>query len=596
MNNFFIRSKKFVVAHKLVSALVVLVVLYGGYKWYVALTDNSGVTKYVFAAVEKQTIVTSVSGSGQVSTSNQIDLKPKAAGSITGVYVSGGQEVKAGALVASIDATDAAKTVRDAEVSLETAKLSLAKLKQPPDQLSLTQSQNALAHANTSKQNAQDDLDNAHDDGFNSVASAFLDLPAVMTGLHDMLFTPSAALGGLSVNNIDFYRTTALLYDPRAADYGADVASKYQIALTKYNQTFTAYKALTRTSDTSTTEATILETYEMALALSDAVKSTNNLIQFYEDQSTQHDKKPLAYADTHLATLNTYTGKVTTHLTDLLSVMGTIKNEKNAILDADRSIAENTQSFAKLQAGTDVLDLRSSEIAVTQKENALLDARQKLADYYVRAPFDGTIAKLSVKKFDSASAGTAVATLVTTQKIAEISLNEVDAAKIKVGQKATITFDAIDGLSIAGTVSEIDTMGTVTQGVVTYAVKIAFDTQDDRVKSGMSVSAAIITDAKQDVLAVPLSAVKASGSLQYVQVLDNPPSGATAPLGIIPTTPLREVTIETGLSNDTTAEVVSAGLKEGDMVVVRTITAVAATTQAPSLIGGGGGNRALRGG
>ena len=100
--------------------------------------------------------------------------------------------------------------------------------------------------------------------------------------------------------------------------------------------------------------------------------------------------------------------------------------------------------------------------------------------------------------------------LITKQKIAEISLNEVDAAKVKVGQKVTLTFDAIDGLSITGEVSEIDALGTVSQGVVTYGVKIAFDTQDERVKSGMSVSAAIITDVKQNVLLVPNAAVKSN--------------------------------------------------------------------------------------
>jgi multidrug efflux pump subunit AcrA (membrane-fusion protein) len=142
-------------------------------------------------------------------------------------------------------------------------------------------------------------------------------------------------------------------------------------------------------------------------------------------------------------------------------------------------------------------------------------------------------------------------------------------AKVKVNQKVTLTFDAIEDLNITGEVAEIDALGTVTQGVVNYGVKIIFDTQDERVKSGMSVSAAIITDIKQDVLLVPNAAVKSNNG-QYVEVLENN----------IP----RNQTVETGLSNDTMTEITS-GLKEGDKVITQTITANTTQTQTQSSTG-----------
>jgi HlyD family secretion protein len=78
------------------------------------------------------------------------------------------------------------------------------------------------------------------------------------------------------------------------------------------------------------------------------------------------------------------------------------------------------------------------------------------------------------------------------------------------GQKVTMTFDAIPDLTMTGTVAEIDTLGTVTQGVVSYTVKIAFDTDNTDVKPGMTVSAMIITNTKIDVCKVPLSLDKHS--------------------------------------------------------------------------------------
>jgi HlyD family secretion protein len=178
-------------------------------------------------------------------------------------------------------------------------------------------------------------------------------------------------------------------------------------------------------------------------------------------------------------------------------------------------------------------------------------------------PFDGVLAKVSVKKLDTIGSGTSVATLITTQKVAEISLNEVDVSKVKVGQKATLTFDAIPDLTITGLVAEIDSIGTVSQGVVTYNVKITFDTQDDRIKPGMSISSSIITDVRQDVLVVANSAIKLQNNTSYVEIFDPALVGSDSSQGVVsPIAPIKQ-TVETGLSNDTETEIVS-GLKEKD--------------------------------
>jgi HlyD family secretion protein len=180
-----------------------------------------------------------------------------------------------------------------------------------------------------------------------------------------------------------------------------------------------------------------------------------------------------------------------------------------------------------------------------------------------------------------------VATIVSAKKIADISLNEVDVSKISVGNKATLTFDAIEGLNISGEVTEIDQVGTVTQGVVTYNVKIVFDTDDIRIKPGMSVSAAIITEVKSNVLTVPNGAIKSSGGTSYVLVFDPPlAAGTSGPVGIASALAPIEKTVEVGTSNDTETEILS-GISEGQQVVSRTISATAASSQsAPSLFGG----------
>lgn len=595
MAMYFTHIKAFVLAHRMLSGMMFVGLCYGGFVEYGRLTSTTGETRYVMGVAQKGTIVSSITGTGQVASSNQVELKPKVSGEVLRLPIAEGGSVQVGTAIAYLDANDAQKVVRDAEVSLETAALALEKLQQPPTALELIQSQNALDRAHTAKQNAVDDLEKTYDDGFTGVANAFLDLPSVMSGLRDLLFGQSAQLGGASVNNIDFYANTAGLFDPRGQVYGADASAKYQRALTKYNKNFQDYKTLDRTASSEEVVTAIAETYDTTLALSEAVKSASNLIQFYEDEITQHNGRIPATADAQLAALNTYTGKLNTHLTDLLSMGQSVKNDKNTIIDAERTIAETTASLAKLRAGADPLDIRSSELVVTQRKNALMDAQTTLANYTVRAPFDGTLAKLSVKKGDMTGSGSAVATLIAQQKIAQIALNEVDVAKVKAGEKATLTFDAVDGLTIAGQVIAIDSIGTVSQGVVTYNVKIVFATDDDRVKSGMSVAAAIVTGIKTDVLTVPNSALKTTGGNSFVHVFAAPLLQAAGTQGVPSPIPPEQKQVEIGVANDTTTEIIS-GLREGDAIVTRTIAPTTATpaASATSLLGGNRGGGGFR--
>jgi len=584
--SYFSKIKNWAKAHKVISGIIIIVVIYFGYRQYQARASGSGVTRYVMAAVQKSTIISSVSASGQVSASNQIDIKPKASGDVIYVPTVDGQTVSQGQLIAELDTKDAEKAVRDAEVNLESAQLSLQKLTEPADTLSLTQAEDTLAQAQT-------DLTKSYDDGFTAVANAFLDLPGVMTGLDDVLHGTELSRG--TQNNTsavsdlvkNYYNTVG---STDISSFANDAETKYQVAKASYDKNYADYKTSSRTSSNDTVVSLIKETYDTTKTISDAVKSANDFLNYAKDQLINQRQNIPPIITSSQTALSTYTTETNSHLVDLLNITNTITTSNYAI-------TEKTESLKKLQNGPDTLDVSSQQLSVTLRQNALQDAKDNLADYYIRAPFAGTLAKVDVKVGDSASQGTAVATIISPEKIADVSLNEVDVAKIKTGEKVTLTFDAVPDLTIAGLVAEIDTVGTQSQGVVTYNVKISFDTQDERVKAGMSVTANIITDVKQDVLVVPNSAIKTSGTTSYIETFDTIPAGAaTTQGGITSSAPIKDVQVEVGISNDTSSEITS-GLNEGDVIVTRTVapSTTATAPSAPSLFGGGG-NRGGAGG
>jgi HlyD family secretion protein len=134
----------------------------------------------------------------------------------------------------------------------------------------------------------------------------------------------------------------------------------------------------------------------------------------------------------------------------------------------------------------------------------------------------------------------------------------------------------------------VDTVGTVSQGVVSYNVKINFDTDEEKIKQGMSVSASIITDVKQNVLMVPNSAIKSQDDINYVEIFDKEIATAQISSSEIP----KQQIVEIGLSNDTSTEIIS-GLSENQKVISRTTTASSSstskTTTSNNLLRSGGG-------
>ena len=581
--------------HKLISLIVLVILAGGGYwayqKWFV----STPTVKYNTAAATRGTLVTSISGTGQVSVTNQVDIKSKGSGDVYFVGVKNGQEVKAGTLLLSLNASDALKAVRDAQANLVSAQISLQKIQQPADALTLLQAQNSLAQAEETKQTAQDNIDKAYEDALNAISDTFLDLPGITAGMNNILFSYDISVSDKTVRDgkpdlTGIWNTDVLMMDivnnntetEKMQLFKTNAENDYRTARTKYDDNFTTYQASSRYSSTSTIETLLDQTLETVKSVAQAAKSESNYVDEYVDFRTQNNQSIYAKVKEYQTDLSSYIGQANSHLAALQNVASTFQSNKDTLADADRSIAEKTASLAKLQSGTDPLDIESQKLAVQQRQNALLDAREKLADYSVRAPFDGIVAKIDAKVGDSVTAGTSVGTLITNQQIATIALNEIDIAKIKVGQKATITFDAISDLNMTGEVIDVDTLGTVTQGVVSYNVKIAFDVQDDGIKPGMSASANIILASKPDVLMVPNSAVKTQGATSYVEELDN--------TGV----PVKK-TVQVGSSNDTMTEILS-GLNEGEEVVTQKITVTSGSTanSAASAAGPGGAQNAFR--
>ena len=188
----------------------------------------------------------------------------------------------------------------------------------------------------------------------------------------------------------------------------------------------------------------------------------------------------------------------------------------------------------------------------------------------------GTSSTSSAASSSATSAGSGFVTIANPSRL-EVTANiaEADAAGLKLGQQATVTFPATNDTA-TGTVTQITPQSTVTNNVVLYPITVALDTAPAGVKTGSTASLAITDGQATGVLEVPTAAITTVGTNHTVTVRRNG-TDTTVPVGV-------------GLIGATTTEITS-GLAAGDLVVLPSATPSTQTSNAPGAgfprLGGG---------
>jgi HlyD family secretion protein len=152
-----------------------------------------------------------------------------------------------------------------------------------------------------------------------------------------------------------------------------------------------------------------------------------------------------------------------------------------------------------------------------------------------------------------------------------VPFEESDAAKVAPNQKVQVTFDAIPDLTRDGTVLSIAPAGTDISGVTNYYATILLTDSDPRLKAGQTAEAAVITNAVNNVLVVPNSAVIKQGNGSFVNV----PGADGKPV---------QVPFQPGAVGDDNTQVLS-GLREGQEILLPQAQV------SPTQRSGGGGGR-----
>jgi HlyD family secretion protein len=152
------------------------------------------------------------------------------------------------------------------------------------------------------------------------------------------------------------------------------------------------------------------------------------------------------------------------------------------------------------------VSLRSAAIKLDQTNYSIKQAT-------LTSPIDGKVVLLNYKVGDIIlqSEAEAMATIINENTLfIEVNIEEADISKVEVGQKANIIFEALDDLELDGTVSFISmTSQTSNNGIVTYQVRVVLENPSgSKIREGMSAAVEFLTGEAENVLYVPVQAVK----------------------------------------------------------------------------------------
>jgi multidrug resistance efflux pump len=161
--------------------------------------------------------------------------------------------------------------------------------------------------------------------------------------------------------------------------------------------------------------------------------------------------------------------------------------DKETIQKADEDLALKEALLNDAKAELDrLINLKNSpEVSAAQARIAALEAF--LRQSKLTAPFDGAVVQLYVNSGEMVSPGAPVLLLadLSTLQVKTTDLNEVDVARIQVGDQVKVSFDALPNTVVTGKVSEISLKNAAGSGVY-YDVFITLDEIPEGLRWGMS--------------------------------------------------------------------------------------------------------------
>ena len=535
VHNLSLKKRRVIFTSVFLAALLGATTAVSGY-----IQGDSEALTYTEYTVKKGDVTVAISGDGTVEPIDQYSVISLVEGDVLTDTFKEGDEVSEGAILYTVDSSDMEKTLEKANISYEKSQMSYNDSLDAYKGLTVTAP--ISGRVSEIKVEKGDSVSNG---------------AQVATIVDDAYLTAKVSFGTTDADS---------LYVGQSVD--VTVENTFEKLSGTISKIYSSKRVLDGYIEVKDVEVTV----ENPGALNSGTFVTVNAggVDCYEGAALEGNTEKIV------------TTKTSGLVTKVIASEGEYLSKGDAILNLTNDSADD--------------DLKTSALSLKESELSYESSQDQLDEYTITAPISGTIIEKDVKAGDTLESNSSSSTTLCV--IADMSVmtltidvDELDIAQMKEEQEVTITADALSGQSFTGYVDNIGILGTSSDGVTTYPVKIVINDAGD-LWPGMNVTAEIVVNSAKDVLSVPVSAVNRGNTVLV--------KGAEGSEGVNQTSApdgAKYVQIEIGLNDESYIEV-TKGLSEGDVVLVPVVQSSGTedTSQQQTMGGMGGMGGGMGGG
>jgi HlyD family secretion protein len=498
-----------------------LVILVGG-----IVVVNNKKPVYDFVVVKRGNLTQEVSSTGEIKPAQAVELAFEMSGKVVSILAEVGDKVVAGQILASLENNDLQAQLEEAQANLQSQQAELAGLERGTRteeikvyEAKLDSARIGLEEAEKSLADKIKDAYTKADDSVRNRVDKLFNNPR--TSSAQLIFTLSDSE---LKQQIEFGR---VLVEETLVSWNGSLAG------------LTSGGKPTNYLDQAKTSLEEVKNFLEKIALAVNSLSVNPTLS----QTTLDSWK------SEVATARINTG---TAMTNLLAAEEKYNNAKAAL-----SLAQKELELEQAGASKEEIDIQEAQVLQAQAQ--VKSAESALRETLIFSPIDGVVTRQDAKEGEIVTQNVSLIDVISSASY-EIRTNvpEVDIAKVKVGDLARVTLDALGSDTVLqGRVVKIDPAEILIEGVPTYKVSLQLLDEDARIKSGMTADVDILTAQRENVLFLPQRVVATKNSQKFVRVLDEKNQ-------------VTEKEVKTGLRGSSGEIEILEGLNEGDRVIIST--------------------------
>ena len=539
-------------------ALAAAVLAAGGFGAVRLLGGGGGGEQIVTDLVTRDTIQSTVKGSGAASARESVSLNPPVSATVLALHVKEGDRVEKGTVLYELDPAEAQKATEEAKKSL-------------------TEAEKGVTAAAERLQAAQKQLSETEEEYQKLLASkADLTVTAPFDGklveaaslLPDAEITAGQKIATLVSSNrlkLSLYYSYAYLDQLRVGQEAAVSIPAVMASVPGKISEINKVEFVTPEGSKCFEVVVALDnpgTLTEGMAASAGLTVVGQAVYPYQNGK-------LAYQETLEVTAKVPGPLKTSFLHNHAPVK---KGQAILVLgpdELDKQLEEKRESVTSARESVD-----SARTAVESAQETLASARDKVkkaleqeADMAVKAPITGTVLTCLLEQGEKADAGQLGILLADTSVMRiDIQVDERNVSRVKTGMTCTITQTGLGGEenTFEGTVESVSLTGKSENGVSFFPAVVKVDNGDGAMLNGMSIEYELVLAQSEDCLVVPAQAVQYTeqGSCLFVKADRRPDNAVDLGDGVEIPRGFYAVPVETGLSNSAQVEIKS-GVEEG---------------------------------